>query len=1301
MTIRQLLIDEITKIISKLNEEIHNQVRMGRNNLLLDAEEIYGNILNIVLGLNLEGETSPNSPIDLADHEKKLAVRITATPTSQKIFHILERFIGTQLHLTFDRLIILIIGPKKPRTLSIPISADFDFDPETDVWNETRLLGAIITMDLETLKELRDYLHLKSPRNVLPRSHFEISASHLDRIILGNPTSGIMINEEKLRDTTIPCTIDFLTNTIDLTNVQHLYIIASPNQDIRPASPSLSEGCYISLDNTWLLLYLIAPRDAKTVIAQCQNAAALVICHHSLDMLPLDHCRGLSNLKIISNAVPIGFTSMRFLSTLRDLDINGTEIDGELDLRTAVHLRTLRLSDDDAGLDDLSIGTGIFHEVSLVRIIRSTPKLSGLDWCRELEFLELRNALIDEVDLDRLQNLKTLALVGMDANIRVKSTCGSLSELYLVGCKVESLAFLPQLTSLKKLVAQGLRSHDPGIALPDLHHIANLESISLIGTKLHSVGTLPPQLSHLNLSYTGLIRIPDSVKPLKNLMSLELCGLQMRELPPWLADLHLPVLTTRSMLQKGILLESAKVDGIKLDTIPQQPELLAQWLEAFHDSQDQTQNEVKVVFLGDGEAGKSHIIKRLENDGAMLSQFDGDSTPGIAITSKQMELTNRRVTLRIWDFGGQEILHAMHRIFMTEQTLYVVVLNARNDTQDHRAEHWLRFIYSFDQDAQVMLVLNKTDQNPRASININRLKRIFPGLSEPLKMSAKKDTPELFADNFINPLRKRLEQFEPLRSPFPKSWRTLEDKLLSIDTRYIFAEVYDEFCEEVGITSPEVRNELLSRFMNMGICFRSDGDLGDAFLLLEPKWVTNAIYKLLFNHYDQVSNGVIHTDDIKACLSQGNQRQTLDQNLSYTRMEVGYILDVMRSCGLSFDLDSDGKEFIPMLCDRNESPLVKKYAEDPTVLEIWWQFDYLPENLLFHLMVELSNELDTDHVWLQGAQFSCSYSNHSIILVRDGHTLKLYAMNDREQGLVRQHMEAMERSIRKVIDAHFPGMVQQQENPGASATSLITRKKYPGIQRLLVHKLNGKRETFDLDRLDSGPTYEHTCTYYSKLLNAPVSGMHLLERCYRGMDPEQGLLIQNIVEACMCVQANPSQRENPRNTYVRDILAASKRYDVRDQTLCGKAEGKTEAGELDMEIRRDPGTAWTVFEALNNADYDYWRRHLNKLLINYNPHGLKMLFLVVYVDNVNFVNTVAEYVKLIKTHSPEGFACIPESAEDLTELFAKDANGASVWRCIYESGTGPMTVYHIFIHMNPANRKRTSNKSKAEPSSTE
>src|SRR5436309_330763 len=71
-------------------------------------------------------------------------------------------------------------------------------------------------------------------------------------------------------------------------------------------------------------------------------------------------------------------------------------------------------------------------------------------------------------------------------------------------------------------------------------------------------------------------------------------------------------------------------------------------------------------------------------------------TPGIEIRPWEVTVGGGgAVRLHVWDFGGQEILHATHQFFLTERTLYLLVLSGRegNPTQD--AEYWLQLIRSF------------------------------------------------------------------------------------------------------------------------------------------------------------------------------------------------------------------------------------------------------------------------------------------------------------------------------------------------------------------------------------------------------------------------------------------------------------------------------------------------------------------------------------------------------------------------------------------------------------------------------
>lgn len=256
-----------------------------------------------------------------------------------------------------------------------------------------------------------------------------------------------------------------------------------------------------------------------------------------------------------------------------------------------------------------------------------------------------------------------------------------------------------------------------------------------------------------------------------------------------------------------------------------------------------------------------------------------------------------------------------------------------------------------------------------------------------------------------------------------------------------------------------------------------------------------------------------------------------------------------------------------------------------------------------------------DHVWLTGVRLQDLNSENSAIVERNENTLTIHIRSESLTTPPGDYAKTLEDSITSMIDRYFPNLVENADEGTTFGNG--RRRRLVGVHRMLVHKVHDTKETFDLERLET----DRHCECFSTLLNDRISADDLLKLSYHGDDAELGLLIRALIEGCRGIQCSYYTLENDRNTKIRDILRA-KRYHVCDQTLCGKGDGQNAAGELDIEIRKDAGKSWTIFEALNHTTYQYWKDHLSKLLKNYNPFGLKVLFLVVYVDNVDFGRTV-------------------------------------------------------------------------------
>jgi len=182
-------------------------------------------------------------------------------------------------------------------------------------------------------------------------------------------------------------------------------------------------------------------------------------------------------------------------------------------------------------------------------------------------------------------------------------------------------------------------------------------------------------------------------------------------------------------------------------------------------------NEAKLILVGRGAVGKTSIVQRLVDD-----RFDPNEkkTEGIQITEWPLRLHDYEdIQLHIWDFGGQEIMHATHQFFLTQRSLYLLVLNGREGGEDADADYWLKLITSFGGDSPVIVVLNKIKEHP---FDLNRLalQQKYPLIRGFIKTDCADGTG-------IIELRKAIERetdhLEDLRAAFPASWFTIKDQL--------------------------------------------------------------------------------------------------------------------------------------------------------------------------------------------------------------------------------------------------------------------------------------------------------------------------------------------------------------------------------------------------------------------------------------------------------------------------------------------------------------------------------------------
>lgn len=811
--------------------------------------------------------------------------------------------------------------------------------------------------------------------------------------------------------------------------------------------------------------------------------------------------------------------------------------------------------------------------------------------------------------------------------------------------------------------------------LPDLGSMewpAGLLSLALSYTDLESLEgvELPLGLRELDLSFTKVTQLPELIREMRSLKSLNLSGLRLKELPVWLTELELPF--TLKPFGPGICLHETTVDGVDMSVFDQSQEAILQWFEERRQMVPVPINEVKVVFLGDGGAGKSHTIARLLNDGVQTEDFPNISTPGIVISDKTYPIGDRQVQVHYWDFGGQEILHSMHRMFLTKRTLYVVMVNVRGGNQDERARYWLHNLKSFANGAPVLLVLNQMDMNRNASVNEGDLRRLYPELTEVVKLSTLTYSDEEFQKKFIDVLLEQIGSMEILDLPLIAAGRRVKEKLQNMTGSYIHGDTFRKFCDECGITGTDaVRRDLLDRFSELGVsfCYSESMKLED-YVVFKPVWITNAIYIILFNKVEEVNNGLVSHDTIYRMLTSEdteNIRRTA-ADAAYTREEVDFVLKVFRKFRLSFLVEGEEVEFLPMLCDANSTAVDMEYENDPNALEFRMHYEYLPNNVIHWLMVERRKELDRDNVWHKGARFVCGDTGRSAVVKSEGGMIRILVRADKDPRDPQRYLDELKEALERI-----------GELMGLTAARME-----------VVYKEDGIAECFDYGRLLLAQRFSETHV----LSMAHMKRVRLADVLMQSDFPEdekQKKLMADIRQACEMLQEDSlywNATEDQRTKLLANLLRA-KGYTAMEQHRTGISAGGIQSGELDLDIRLTPGDAWSALEALNlksSSSYqiEYWNAHLKKLLDNYNDVGRSFLFHVSYVrcSKDKFRPFMTEMHEHMRFYSPRGFELLRRFVSEVPFGLRENQNQfVRAVKCVYDCGGVTMTVYHFFVRI--------------------
>lgn len=431
-------------------------------------------------------------------------------------------------------------------------------------------------------------------------------------------------------------------------------------------------------------------------------------------------------------------------------------------------------------------------------------------------------------------------------------------------------------------------------------------------------------------------------------------------------------------------------------------ETLINYFKALEKEGGQNLYEGKILIVGEGGAGKTTLVEKLIDPNYHVPSTNGISTQGIDIRTYQFDYDigkeKKKIKANIWDFGGQEIYLNTHQLFLTNDSLYLLVVDNRRE--DANFEYWLYIVSLLGHNSPILIILNEKDEWIK-NVDFTQLKSNFPSLQRVIPVN--------FRDNFgLEALKEaihyHLQQLSIVGKKIPTTWLELRRSLEKEHRDHITFEDLSNICKKYRI-SEKAQVRSVSEFLhNLGIIihYQDDIELEDV-VILNPEWATKAVYAVLKD---------------KEIIKQGG-RFSLEQVRSlwhpkYPRERHRELLHLMIRFYLCYPIDGT-KEFIaPDLL-----PLIQPKYPFPSVslLEFQFHYDLMPKGILSRFIVLTHQMIKNGIVWKSGVLLASENTEAEV-----KQNLRTRKISIRIHGSKSKELLYYIRENLRIVHNKFPGL---------------------------------------------------------------------------------------------------------------------------------------------------------------------------------------------------------------------------------------------------------------------------------------
>ena len=679
----------------------------------------------------------------------------------------------------------------------------------------------------------------------------------------------------------------------------------------------------------------------------------------------IDHCKNSkeTSLDLGSLSLTALPAEIAELDHLQQLDCSWNKITDLSPLAGLSQLQTLKCWDN--RLTDLAPLAGLSQLQTL--------------WCSG-------NQLTDLAPLAGLSQLQTLWCSGNQ--LTDIAPLAGLSQLQTLKCNWNQLTDIAPLAGLSQLQTLDCNWNQ----LTDLSPLAGLSQLQTLNCSLNQLTDLSPlaglsQLQTLDCNWNQLTDL-SPLAGLSQLQTLDCGSNQLTDLLP-LAGLSqlqtlncgINQLTNLSPLVPRIIegqFEQLVIYNNPIHSLPDELQgkdefdnVAAQLSDYFRDLEQGgiDNRSVKLLLTGNGRIGKTTLANALLDRGNIKCT----STHGVVI--ERLALDDWDVQL--WDFGGQEIYHATHRLFLSQRAFYLLLwcdeqASTEPDEQSHPVSYWLDYIGSLSNNSPLILVKNKIDLCDKLT-SPTGIESFSDRISRRVKVSAEQG---LHLQELKGALKGLIEQHaSKLTYRLPQSWaqvrQELETRKARGETEMPLAQ-FRQICSRFEV----IGSDSLRTFLHdSGCLFYLEGRYRDR-IILDQNRLIDAVYRIFDR--DQNFRQIIEANN--------GQFSAIEANSFFEEQDNAQeCIDFMNSCDICVELEPSYKKeweqrrfLVPQMLPEHQ-PAKINISDLNNQYTINYPFLHASIRERFLIAIARQYSSDQSQLWRHGAFFNADKQGKALV----------------------------------------------------------------------------------------------------------------------------------------------------------------------------------------------------------------------------------------------------------------------------------------------------------------------------------